>query len=101
MGDAKPEVIVAIAALIFFLKADHSMTQLSIKWSNMKPEQIIKEIKAAGNETIKKIHMKHGAKEPFYGVKVQDLKKIHNGMLLKNLWIMAEHLLVFTLPVFH
>lgn len=42
----------------------------------MKSEQILKEIKAAGNESTKKIHMKHGAKEPFYGVKVEDLKKI-------------------------
>ncbi|HKO79383.1 MAG TPA: DNA alkylation repair protein [Chitinophagaceae bacterium] len=42
----------------------------------MKSEQILKEIKAAGSESIKKIHLKHGAKEPFYGVKVEDLKKI-------------------------
>ncbi len=42
----------------------------------MKFEQILKEIKATGSETIKRIHMKHGAKEPFYGVKVEDLKKI-------------------------
>ena len=42
----------------------------------MKSEQILKEIKAAGSESIKKIHLKHGAKVPLYGVKVEDLKKI-------------------------
>lgn len=42
----------------------------------MTSKQVIEEIKKAGNEGIKKIHQKHGAKEPFYGVKVEDLKKI-------------------------
>jgi len=28
------------------------------------------------NEGTKKVFIKHGAREPFYGVKVQDLKKI-------------------------
>lgn len=42
----------------------------------MNTKEILKEIKKAGSESIKKIHLKHGAKEPFYGVKVEDLKKI-------------------------
>lgn len=42
----------------------------------MTSKQILEEIKKAGSESIKKIHQKHGAKEPFYGVKVEDLKKI-------------------------
>ncbi len=42
----------------------------------MTSKQVLEEIKKAGNESTKKIHMKHGAKEPFYGVKVEDLKKI-------------------------
>ncbi|MBL7741423.1 MAG: DNA alkylation repair protein [Chitinophagaceae bacterium] len=42
----------------------------------MTTKQVIEEIKKAGSESIKKIHLKHGAKEPFYGVKVEDLKKI-------------------------
>jgi len=29
-----------------------------------------------GNESTKKVLVKHGAREPFYGVKVEDLKKI-------------------------
>lgn len=37
---------------------------------------ILKELKGYGNEGTKKIFLNHGAKEPFYGVKVQDLKKI-------------------------
>lgn len=34
------------------------------------------ELKEYGSEKTKKIFMKHGAKEPFFGVKVGDLKKI-------------------------
>lgn len=39
-------------------------------------QQIITELEKVGNETTKRIFMKHGAKEPLFGVKVQDLKKI-------------------------
>ncbi|MGZ8509585.1 MAG: DNA alkylation repair protein [Chitinophagaceae bacterium] len=42
----------------------------------MTTKQILEELKAAGNETTKKIFLKHGAKEPFFGVKIEDLKKI-------------------------
>jgi len=37
---------------------------------------IMNELEDFGNESTKKIFMKHGAPEPFFGVKVQDLKKI-------------------------
>jgi 3-methyladenine DNA glycosylase AlkD len=37
---------------------------------------IMAELKAKGNEGIKKILLKHGVKEPFFGVKVEDLKVI-------------------------
>lgn len=39
-------------------------------------DEIMSELKSYGNENTKKIFLKHGAREPFYGVKVQDLKKI-------------------------
>ncbi|NNF34406.1 MAG: DNA alkylation repair protein [Saprospiraceae bacterium] len=42
----------------------------------MTVEEVINEIKAMGNERTKATLMKHGAKEPFYGVKTGDLKKI-------------------------
>ncbi|MEI9912088.1 MAG: DNA alkylation repair protein [Bacteroidota bacterium] len=42
----------------------------------MTSKQVLEEIKKSGSESIKKTLMKHGAKEPFYGVKVEDLKKI-------------------------
>lgn len=42
----------------------------------MTTKEILKELKGYGNEGTKKIFLKHGAREPFYGVKVQDLKKI-------------------------
>ncbi len=42
----------------------------------MSATQILAELKALGSESIKKTLMKHGAKEPVFGVKVQDLQKI-------------------------
>ena len=37
---------------------------------------IMAELKAKGSEGIKKILLKHGVKEPFFGVKVEDIKVI-------------------------
>ena len=42
----------------------------------MKLEDVMTELKGYGNDTTKRILMNHGAREPFYGVKIQDLKKI-------------------------
>ncbi|MBL4655200.1 MAG: DNA alkylation repair protein [Bacteroidia bacterium] len=42
----------------------------------MTKNEVLKELKSYGNEGTKKVFINHGAKEPFYGVKVQDLKKI-------------------------
>ena len=42
----------------------------------MTAKEVLKELEGYGNESTKKTLMKHGAKEPFFGVKVQDLKKI-------------------------
>src|SRR5215467_13002513 len=42
----------------------------------MTSKQILTELKSLGSESIKKILLKHGAKEPFYGVKVEELKKV-------------------------
>ena len=42
----------------------------------MTVKEIMAELKEYGNENTKKIFLKHGAKEPFFGVKVADLKKI-------------------------
>lgn len=42
----------------------------------MKAQQVLNELKKLGSENIKKIFLKHGAKEPIYGVKVEDLKKV-------------------------
>jgi len=42
----------------------------------MTKDEVMAELKSYGNETTKKIFINHGAREPFYGVKVQDLKKI-------------------------
>lgn len=42
----------------------------------MTAAQILAELEAMGTESCKRIFMNHGAKEPLFGVKVQDLKKI-------------------------
>ena len=39
-------------------------------------QEVLEELKKYSSESIKKVHRNHGAKEPFYGVKVEDLKKI-------------------------
>jgi len=38
--------------------------------------EILKELESYSNAQAKKIYQKHGAKEPFFGVKAEDLKKI-------------------------
>jgi len=42
----------------------------------MTTKEILSELKGYGDEQTKSTYIKHGAKEPFFGVKVQDLKKI-------------------------
>jgi len=42
----------------------------------MQAQEVINELKSMGNETTKKTLMKHGAREPFFGVKIEDMKKI-------------------------
>ena len=42
----------------------------------MTVKEILTELEGFGNEQTKKVLIKHGAREPFFGVKVQDLKKI-------------------------
>jgi 3-methyladenine DNA glycosylase AlkD len=42
----------------------------------MTSAEVLTQLKSAGSESIKKVLVKHGAREPFYGVKVEDLKKI-------------------------
>jgi len=42
----------------------------------MTTKEILQQLKEMGSETTKNTLIKHGAKEPFYGVKVEDLKKI-------------------------
>ena len=42
----------------------------------MSAEEIIEELRANGSQSIKNVLVKHGAKEPFFGVKIEYLKKI-------------------------
>jgi hypothetical protein len=42
----------------------------------MTADQILEELKSLGREGYKKVLLKHGAVEPCYGVKIEELKKI-------------------------
>lgn len=42
----------------------------------MTTKEILAALKANGSESLKKLLLKHGAKEPFYGVKIEYLKTI-------------------------
>jgi len=42
----------------------------------MTAQSILTELEAMGSEPIKKLLMKHGVKEPFFGVKIEDMKTI-------------------------
>src|SRR6516164_8638427 len=42
----------------------------------MAAREIVDELKSMGSESYKKVLLKHGAKEPFFGVKIEYLKKI-------------------------
>ncbi len=41
-------------------------------------------MKSAGSDSIKKVLLKHGAKEPCYGVKIEELKKIQKQVKENN-----------------
>ena len=43
-------------------------------------DQVMSALAAKGSESVKRLWMKHGAKEPFFGVKVADLKVIHKKL---------------------
>jgi len=42
----------------------------------MTAKQIVEELKPLGRESYKKVLLNHGVREPFFGVKIADLKKI-------------------------
>ena len=42
----------------------------------MTAKEVVNELSKLGSESIKKVLMRHGAREPFFGVKIEDLKKI-------------------------
>jgi hypothetical protein len=42
----------------------------------MTAQEVVDELKALGKPFIKKVLINHGACEPFFGVSVEDLKKI-------------------------
>jgi hypothetical protein len=47
----------------------------------MDVKTIMTQLKAYGNEGVKKIFLKHGIKEPFFGVKIEHLKIIQKKII--------------------
>lgn len=47
----------------------------------MNAREIVEDLKPLGKESYKKVLLNHGVKEPFYGVKIEDLKKIQKRKL--------------------
>ncbi|EJO71599.1 DNA alkylation repair protein [Leptospira kirschneri] len=47
-------------------------------------EQIMKDLEKMGTPSVKKIFINHGAKEPLFGVKIADLKKIQKKIKKNN-----------------
>lgn len=43
-------------------------------------DEVMAALAAKGNETTKRTLMKHGAKEPFFGVRIGDMKPIHKKL---------------------
>jgi 3-methyladenine DNA glycosylase AlkD len=43
-------------------------------------DQVMAELKAKGSESIKRVLLKHGAKEPFFGVRIGDMKPLHKKL---------------------
>lgn len=50
----------------------------------MTTADILAELKSLGNEQQKKTYLRHGAREPFYGVKIEDLKKIQKRVKMDH-----------------
>src|SRR5436305_14327487 len=50
----------------------------------MTADEVVKELRSLGSESIKKVLLKHGAKEPFFGVKVEELKKIQKRVKMDH-----------------
>ncbi|MDI7216917.1 DNA alkylation repair protein [Leptospira santarosai] len=78
-----------------FIELPYSISKKFIDWnpfqniqkvgySKMTVEQIMKDLEKMGTETVKKIFINHGAKEPLFGVKVGDLKKIQKKIKKNN-----------------
>jgi 3-methyladenine DNA glycosylase AlkD len=50
----------------------------------MTPAEILKQLKQFGNEGTARVLMNHGAKQPCFGVKVEDLKKIQKQVKINH-----------------
>jgi hypothetical protein len=66
----------------------------------MTTNEILKELQAYGDEQTKKTLANHGAQEPFFGVKVQDLKNyLDDSAELRNTFFENSSLMVDKLKV--
>lgn len=59
-----------------WLRTDHRCFVYFLLEILMTVADLIAELKPLGHDSYKKVMLAHGAKEPFFGVKIEDLKKI-------------------------
>ncbi len=50
----------------------------------MTAQEIVGELRSLGSEASKRVFLKHGAREPFFGVKIEDLKKIQKRIKIDH-----------------
>ena len=58
----------------------------------MTVKEIMAELEAKGNDGVKKIFLKHGIKEPLFGVKIEYLKVIQMFFYI-NFHLIGKHLI--------
>src|SRR5262245_9026186 len=51
----------------------------------MTANEIVAELKPLGTESYKRVLLNHGIKEPFYGIKIEDMKKIQKRVKMDYL----------------
>jgi 3-methyladenine DNA glycosylase AlkD len=63
---------------------------MQLKTLHMTVQQIMTDLKSHGSDSIKKIWLRHGVKEPFFGVKIEHLKTIQKKV--KKDYLLAKDL---------
>ena len=57
----------------------------------MTADEIVQEPRANGNESIKRTLIQHGAKEPFFGIKIEHLKTVQKRIETDHALALAHY----------